>query len=170
MAVWGKRRKPQRPPRDREEAEKRAYNSACRALSRRPRGETELANWLLEREHAPEVVATTIERIRDLGYLDDVEVAASVARDAERRRLGSQRAARTLAQRGIANEDSTDALDTLREGDLVRARAVLERRYPEGVPEDPRERQRALRRLVTRGYPYGIARKAVGLDRDVDFD
>ena len=170
MAVWGKRRKPQRPPRDREEAEKRAYNSACRALSRRPRGEAELAAWLLDREHAPEVVATTIERIRDLGYLDDVEVAASVARDAERRRLGSQRAARTLAQRGIAKEDSNAAIETLRDGDLMRARAVLERRYPEGVPEDPRERQRALRRLVTRGYPYGIARKAIGLDRDVDFD
>jgi len=168
--VWGKRRKPQRPPRDREEAEKRAYNSACRALSRRPRGETELGQWLLDREHAPEVVATTIERIRDLGYLNDVEVAASVARDAVRRRLGSQRAARTLAQRGIAREDADNAIDALREGDLQRARDLLERRYPEGLPEDPREQQRALRRLVTRGYPYGIARQAIGLDRDVDFD
>ena len=116
------------------------------------------------------MVAATIERIRDLGYLDDVEVAASVARDAERRRLGSQRAARTLQQRGIAPEDADGALEPLREGDLERARALLERRYPDGMPDDPRERQRALRRLVTRGYPYGIARKAIGLDRDVDFD
>lgn len=129
-----------------------------------------MLQWLLDREHEPEVAAATVERIRELGYLDDVEVAASVARDAERRRLGSQRAARTLAQRGIAREDADGALDQLREGDLQRARALLERRYPDGMPDDPRERQRALRRLVTRGYPYGIARKAIGLDRDVDLD
>lgn len=109
-------------------------------------------------------------KVRDLGFLDDQEVAASVARDAERRRLGSRRAAQTLQKRKIDPDDSAAAIELLRDGDLKRARALLERRYPDGVPDDPREKQRALRRLVSRGYPYGVARKALSLDFDLDSD
>lgn len=168
--MWGKQRKPRRPPRDREEAEKRAFSSACRALARRPRGAAELKEWLLEREHEPEVVAATMAKVSDLGFLDDEEVAASVARDAERRRLGSRRAEQTLKKRRIGSEASEPAIELLRDGDLKRARTLLERRYPDGLPDDAREKQRALRRLVSRGYPYGIARKALSLDFDVDSD
>ena len=167
--MWAtKRRTPRRPPRDREEAEKRAFSAACRALARRPRGEAELETWLLDREHTPDVVAHTLQRVRDLGWLDDREVAAAVARDAERRRLGSRRAAQTLAKRGIASEDHEGALASLREGDLARAMALLERRYPQGLPDDPREKQRALRRLVNRGFPFPIARRALGFDFELD--
>ena len=166
--MLGRRRKPRRPPRDREEAEKRCFSSACRALARRPRGEAELRDWLLEREHEAEVVEATMEKVRGLGYLDDREVAASVARDAERRRLGSVRAARTLRNRGISGRDSEVALDSLRESDLERARELLARRYPGGLPDDARERQRALRRLVNRGFPFDVVRRALGFDFDLD--
>lgn len=109
-----------------------------------------------------------MEKVRDLGYLDDREVAASVARDAERRRLGSRRAARTLSSRGISGSDSDEALESLRATDLERARELLARRYPEGLPDDPRERQRALRRLVNRGFPFDVVRRALGFDFDLE--
>ena len=153
---------------DPETQRKRAFASAVRSLTRRPRTRVEIEDFLAKREYSREVVAQTIERLVELNYLDDAAVADVVVREAERRNLGSRRVAQKLSQRGVPSGLREPAVASSADGDLERARALLEKRYPEGLHEGPRVREKALRLLVGRGFPYPIARQAVGLDRQVD--
>ncbi len=153
---------------DGEAQRKRAFASAVRSLARQPRTASEIEGFLGQREYAGEVIEATLARLRELGYLDEAAVADGIVRDAERRNLGSRRVARTLARRGVPAEFASGALRDSGEGDLDRARALLARRYPEGLGDDPRLREKALRLLVGRGFPPGIARQAIGRDVDID--
>jgi regulatory protein len=51
------------------------YESAIRFLSYRPRSEREVELRLRKKGHAPEQIATILERLRKRGYLDDMEFA-----------------------------------------------------------------------------------------------
>ena len=53
------------------------------------------------------------------------------------------------------------------EEDLERARRLVARRWAE-LGRDTRLREKALRFLVGRGFPMGVARKAVGRDFDTE--
>lgn len=165
----GRRREGPPPGRvgDVESQKKRAFASTVRSLARQPRTAAELETLLERREYSREVIDHTLGRLRELRYVDEVAVADVVVRDAERRKLGSRRVARTLSRRGVPADVAAPALDVSGQGDLERARALLGRRYPDGLDDDPRSKSKALRLLVGRGFPHGIARQAIGLDVDV---
>lgn len=156
-----------RPERDPERARRKAFATAVRSLARRPRTVVELTQLLERREYDAEVVEATLERLRELGYLDEEAVAGAVVRDAARRNLGSLRVARTLARRGVPSEIAGAAVRESGEEDLERARRLVARRWAE-LGRDTRLREKALRFLVGRGFPMGVARKAVGRDFDTE--
>jgi regulatory protein len=117
----------------------------------------------LERAELPgEAIEAAIAELTELGYLDDTRFARVFAED--RRHLdgwGSDRIARSLAERGIDGElislvTSVDAGDS----ELDRAKAILARRFP-APPSDPRDQQRALGVLVRKGYDSEVAYDAV---------
>lgn len=147
---------------------KRAFASAVRSLARRPRTGAEIAEFLVRREYTPEVIEHTLGRLREQGYLDEAAVADVIVREAERRNLGSRRVGRAMSRRGVPSDLAAEALAESREGDLNRARALLARRYPGGLGADPKLLEKAVRLLVRRGFPYGVARQAIGLDVDLD--
>jgi len=153
---------------DRKTQEKRAFASSVRSIARRPRTAVEIESLLARREYSAEVIEHTLARLREQRYLDEAAVADVIVREAERRNLGSRRVARTMSRRGVPGDLAREALRASGEGDLARARIVLGRRYPEGLGGDARLQEKALRFLVGRGFPYGIARRAIGLDVDVD--
>lgn len=167
---WGK--KTEGPPAgtvgDRKAQEKRAFASSVRSLARRPRTAAEIETFLLRREYSPEVIEHTLTRLREQRYLDEAAVADVIVREAERRNLGSRRVAQKMSRRGVPGEVAGEAIRESGEGDLGRARALLARRYPEGLGRDPQLLEKAVRLLVRRGFPYGIARQAIGLDVDLD--
>lgn len=167
---WKKRREGPGPGTvgDRRSQEKRAFASSVRSLARRPRTAAEIEAFLDRREYTPEVIAHTLGRLREQGYLDEAAVADVVFREAERRNFGSRRVAQTLSRRGVPADVAAPVLAETGDGDLDRARALLARRYPDGVEREPKELERAVRLLVRRGFPYGIARQAIGLDVDLE--
>lgn len=154
---------------DRKAQEKRAFASSVRSLARRPRTAAEIQTFLLRREYSSEVIEYTIHRLREQRYLDEAAVADVIVREAERRNLGSRRVAQKMSTRGVPSDVAAPAVEESGEGDLQRARALLERRYPDGVEGDLKVREKAVRLLVRRGFPYGIARQAIGMDVDVDW-
>lgn len=155
------------PPETPRAAAERALASALRMLARQPRSRAELESALARRGHGADAIAAALARLAQGGYLDDAQVADAVARGAERRQLGSRRVALTLRRRGVSRELVEQAARASGEGDLERARALLARRFPQGVGTSPRERQRAARLLVARGFPGGVVREALGIDVDV---
>ena len=142
----------------------RALGLAYRHLGRRDRSVAEVRAHLAAREVAPEVADAVVAELGAQGYLDDARYAQRFAED--RRALdgwGAQRIAQRLAAAGVAREHVDAALATLGDaatGELEAAVAVLERRVPV-PPADTRERDRALRLLVRRGFALEVAYEAV---------
>lgn len=140
----------------------RALELALRALGARDRTEHELRAFLERRRVEPEVVDDVIDAVVGERLIDDAGYARRFAED---RRLldqwGSERIARDLERRGVDRELIERALaDCGRDEELDVAVALLDRRFP--LPFDgDRERDKAWRLLVRRGYEPELAYSAV---------
>ena len=131
----------------------RARALAWQALNRRDRTELELRGILAQKRVAPEEAGVVVGELIDGGFVDDAAFAQRFAED--RRRLdawGAERIGRRLRALGVAPEHVAAAGgEQDHEGELEAAQALLRRRFPV-VPETARERDRALRMLVRKGY------------------
>ncbi len=142
----------------------RALGAAYRHLGRRDRSVAEVRAHLAGREVAPEVADAVVAELGAQGYLDDARYAQRFAED--RRALdgwGAERIAQRLAAAGVAREHVDAALAGLAAGpgdEVDAALAVLRRRVPV-PPAGERERDRALRLLVRRGFALEVAYDAV---------
>jgi len=141
--------------------EQDAYELALRALSYKERTESELRTWLAEREVAEVEIEEVIALLMEAGAIDDAAFARRYAED--KRNLagwGPDRIAKALEGRGIAREHVEAVLGgDDEEAQLERAVGLLGDR---GLAcESERERERALRLLVRRGYPLELAYEVV---------
>lgn len=142
-----------------------------KAVTIRERTEQELRAFLERRRLEAPVIDTAIAEMVSLGLVDDAGYARRFAED---RRLldqwGSERIAGDLARRGIDRETIESALGGIERADeLATAIEMLNRRYQVPFGGD-RDRDKAWRMLVRRGYEAELAYEAVrrherGLDR-----
>jgi regulatory protein len=143
------------------ERQKDAYELALRALNHKERTESELRDWLAEREVGEAEIEEVIALLAEAGATDDASFARRYAED--KRELagwGPERIEKALVARGVAAEHIEAALggeDEARQ--LERATALLSLRAT-GLRSD-RERDRALALLVRRGYSLDLAYDAV---------
>ena len=138
-----------------------AYELALKALGYKERTESEMRGWLAERGVEEAEIEEVIALLGEAGAIDDASFARRYATD---KRLlagwGPDRIAKTLEGRGVAREHIEAALGVEDEADqLERATSLLLDRGLGGGSE--RERERALRVLVRRGYPLELAYEAV---------
>ena len=135
----------------------RAREVALRLLARRDHGEQELAQKLLDRGFAEELVSGTIAYFRELGYLNDRLFAARQARRlAEERGLGDRRLRSFLRGRGISEELTAAAIDSVRRdwSEEKALRSLIRKKTLAGYDrKDYRERQKLIRRCLGRGFP-----------------
>ncbi|MBI3181548.1 MAG: regulatory protein RecX [Myxococcales bacterium] len=133
-----------------------ALEAGLRLLSHRSRSRHELSG-LLSRKGFPErEVAAALDRLSELGYLDDARFARYRAHALLREgRLGPVAVARRLAAHGLTEAQIRAALEEsaaeLRFDPLSAARAVLERRGLFGKL-DAKSRAKAARLLLARGF------------------
>jgi regulatory protein len=131
-------------------------------VARRERTVAELRTALERRRVEPDAIESAVEELSAAGLLDDARYAARFAED--KRELagwGSERIARELGRRGVAAELIDAALcDRTEQAELGSALTLLEQRFP-APPADDRERDRAWRLLVRRGYAPEVAYEAV---------
>jgi regulatory protein len=146
-----------RRTRDRERAVQLGY----RALGRRERTVAELRAVLERKCVEPDAIEGAVTELTEAGALDDARYAQRFAED--RRELehwGSERIARELQRRGVPPELIEPVVaDRGREAELQTALLVLDQRVPQ--PRDDRERDRAWRMLIRRGYESELAYEAV---------
>lgn len=139
-----------------------ALGIAWRYLNRRDRTVSEMRQHLEKRGAEVEAAEQAIAELTEGGYLDDARFAQHFAED--RRTLdswGSERIARRLQELGVERELVEAAVgDRDAEDELGAAVDLLRTRRP-GPMSDPRERQRALGRLVRRGYDIEVAVDAI---------
>ena len=147
----------ERADRERERAVQLGY----RAVGHRERTVAELRTFLERKRVEPEAIEHAVAELREAGFLDDPRYAERFAEDKRSlERWGSERIARELRRRGIAPGLIEAVIaDQSREAELATALLVLSQRAP--AVGDDRERDRAWRLLIRRGYDAELAYEAV---------
>ncbi|HOX42586.1 MAG TPA: regulatory protein RecX [Myxococcota bacterium] len=139
-----------RPPAD-------AHEAALRLLDVRERSRRELAGRLREKGFEPAQIEPELERLAEVGLLDDRRFACLRARALVRRGQGPRRIEADLRARGVSREDIAAALEQALEGErpAERMRALVVKRFGEGclgAEADPKLRARAQRYLLQKGF------------------
>ena len=139
----------------------RALQLAHRAVGRRERTVAELRTCLERKRVEPGAIDDVVAELTEAGLLDDARYAQAFADDKRYLdRWGSERIARELQRRGIAPDLIESVLsDRSRDAELESALLLLAQRAP--TVSDDRERDRAWRLLVRRGYEAELAYEAV---------
>ncbi|MBA3301414.1 MAG: RecX family transcriptional regulator [Thermoleophilaceae bacterium] len=141
---------------------RRAFDHAARAMSSRERTVTEMRAFLERKRVEPVVIEAVVADLCETGTLDDADYAVRFAED--KRALsgwGSQRIERDLERRGVAARHVEAAIAALGPDDeRETAMELLSRRFPHALADD-RERDRAWRLLVRRGFERELAYEAV---------
>jgi regulatory protein len=142
--------------------------AALRLLERSRRTRSDLARRLREKGHAAITVEEVLDRLTEVGLVDDVEFArAFLAGRWGRRPAGWRRLEGQLRQKGVSAEDTARAraLIEAREGaadEVSAARRVVaqsERRYAALEPRVRRQRLWAL--LMRRGFDGDVIEQAL---------
>jgi regulatory protein len=138
-----------------------AFGKALAAIRRRERSRGELDEWLFKRGYEEADRRAALDRLEQVGELDDARFARRYAED--KRELsgwGPERIRGALAARGVPYEEVEAALDADSYTEqLDRATELLERKG--GDLDSDVARGRALGFLTRRGYEYEIAYEAV---------
>ncbi len=148
--------------------------AGARFLEARPRSVSEVRRRLSSAGYRPALVETAIERLTELGFLDDEAFARSWIESRDRAHPRGARALRSeLRQKGIADEVVTQVLadrsvaaegsdDTIGGADEAAALHLLERKATFlARAHDPRDRrQRAYVMLVRNGFDSELAWRA----------
>jgi regulatory protein len=145
-----------------------ALERALKLLAVRARTEAELDRALARAQVPDQERAAALARVRELGYLNDAEVATSRARSLLERGVARRMAAQRLRSQGVSVSVAQEALDGAAEGageqELVER--ALARRLRGRQPRDEKERRRIFRSLVQQGHRAALVAAAVGLRWD----
>lgn len=135
------------------------YDKALDALARRARSRAELGRWLKQREFTAAEIEPALDKLEDLGLLNDREFARGFARSrlAPGRGLGPRRVMAELARRGVARALVDEVLSELTEeegrdeGAAIREVASRKLRTMAGLAPEVR-RRRLYGFLARRGF------------------
>ncbi|WFE39044.1 regulatory protein RecX [Micromonospora sp. WMMD998] len=148
------------PPRDEAEV---AREICLRQLATRPRTRAELAGALARRGISEEVAEQVLDRYDEVGIVDDAAFArAWVSSRHTGRGLARRALANELRQKGVDGEVAGAALDGLdQETEEETARALVERKLRTARGEPDAVFRRLVGMLARKGYPAGVAIRAV---------
>jgi regulatory protein len=141
-----------------------AWERALRLLNFRERGSAELARRLADDGYPDDVVAATVTRSREIGFLDDRRFADAIARGLASRGLGRRRMARELEAKGVDEALAAEMLARYCDEDCETERA--ERMAARFTVRSGADIPGVAKRLVAKGFETGVAwaaaRKACG--------
>lgn len=137
----------------------RAHDRALYLLGLRDHACKELEKKLLT-EARPEIAARVVERLTEVGLLDDERYAARMAQSLSRsKQYPKRRVAQELRRRGVDGETADLATEEIACEDFQQALALIEKKYYNKMNDrDARERVKAA--LARRGFSFTAIRQA----------
>ena len=139
-----------------------AVEKAARILSHAAATSRQLYDKLC-RTVDPRAAAAAVERMLQLGYLDDQDYARRLASDLVKLKgYGPRRVEDTLRRKGLTQDQIQQAMDAL-EGDDPEERLdrLIQSRYARYLGDEKGVRK-TVNALLRRGYGYGEIRRAIG--------
>ena len=148
---------------DRRGARSEPLALALRFLASRSRSEAEVRERLASRGVDAQDIEGVLERLRELGYVNDADFAAAVIRArTQRRARGRRLVAEELRAKGVDEDEAESVLNACYGDELAVARPVAERQarrlQGRGFAEF---RQRLGAFLVRRGFEQATAESLV---------
>ena len=141
-------------------------------LVRREHSRKELADKLAARGIARDEAEAAVERMAAEGWQDDARFAASLARARAVAGYGPLRIRAELATHGLDEAMVAAAFDALSEAGeddwAGRARALVQRRFGDGLGDDFARRRKAADFLLRRGFDGDAIRHATRSGQDLD--
>jgi regulatory protein len=157
-----------------------ARTICLRQLDQRARTRSELEATLRRRRVPDDAARSVLDRLTEVGLIDDDALAESYAMTVHRERgLAGRAVAMKLRRRGIDEPSVQAAVEQIdNESEAVAARSLVARRLPSLRGLEPRaQAHRLIGLLARRGYPPGLAhqivRESLGNDEigyPADFD
>ncbi len=121
-------------------------------LARREHSLQELRRKLRRRFENPALVEEQLQRLTDEALQSDSRYTESFLHQRIRRGYGPLRLVSELRERGITEDESRSALDSLTEDWSALAEAVLLKKFGVDPPADIRDKARRARFLQYRGF------------------
>ena len=149
--------------------------AALKLLERTRRTRRDLERRLKEKDFDAATIASTLDRLTEVGLIDDVEFArAWLAGRWGRKPSGWRRLVQELRAKGISEEDAERARALLSErgsapdevGSAAKLVAQARKRYARLEPQAQRQRLYAL--LARRGYDSDVIRRALELKEPLE--
>lgn len=140
----------------------KAYDRALNLISRRPRSEWEIRDYLKRKEYDPEIAEQVIGKLNERGYINDENFAR---RWVESRRLlkatSKRRLSQELRQKRVSDEaiekvladDQTDEVEVLKQ--------LVERKRKQTRYQDD---MKLMQYLSRQGFSYDNIKQALGDD------
>jgi regulatory protein len=153
-----------RKPEQDEDPVARAEAQAVRFLTRRDYARRELSERLSTRGHGRAAIDAALERLDELGYLDDTRFAEQFVRSRIERGAGPVKIRAELSRRGVESEVCERALAGADCDFRSLALEVRIRRFGPETPKDLPEKARQARFLAQRGFAGDQVRHAVDAD------
>jgi regulatory protein len=132
---------------------------ALRLLSQREHSRHELERKLAAYEQEPGELAKALNELQARDFINDERAIESVVHR-KSSKWGLVRVKMELTSKGLSGEAVAQALAELRDTELSRAQEVWYKKFGR-PPEDPNERNRQVRFLITRGFAAEIVRRVV---------
>ncbi len=150
----------------------RARDRALYLLGLRDYACKELEKKLLT-EARPEVAARVVERLAEVGLLDDARYAERLAQSLScSKKYPKRRVAQELQRRGVDRETAGYAAEEIDCEDHKLALALIEKKYYNKMT-DRESRQKVMAALARRGFSYEAIRQAIAAydeDSQTDFE
>ncbi len=152
-----------------------AVQCVLRLLSYRPRSVREAEEKLESKGFPPEEISAAIDYLSRSGYLDDRKFAhALVEARSTGRRWGIRKIAAELVAKGIDADTVKEALSSRDPAAEAAAGTVALKKWlkAKGVrpPLPPKDFERAMRHLISRGFQTSLARDILNICRKADTD
>ena len=145
--------------------DKALVSAALRLLSRRDYPRAEFIKKLGKAEFEKSKIEAAADWCHAQGFLNETRFAESTSRRLGAK-YGAQRVAHTLRQKGVAEDEVSAAISTLKESEPDRARALWNRKFGR-IAASADEKSRQIRYLQSRGFSFAIIKQVIaGTEED----
>ncbi len=143
-----------------EEEKKFAMDAALSLIAYRMRSKKEVLDKLKQKDVAPETADLTVEKLEELGYLNDRNYAAAYAEELKDR-MGKRGIRQKLFEKGVDRVIIDETLNSLGDfSEVIRAQA--ERLFRKnGDADEYKTVQKVIRTLLNRGFELDEIKTAI---------
>ncbi len=139
---------------------------ALRLLAAREHSRAELERKLAPHEETPGQLAQVLDDLQAKDFISEARVVESVI-NRRASRYGAARIRHELLNKGLGAEVVAGAMDSLKAGELERARDIWRKKFDGQLP-DAAGRAKQMRFLAARGFSGDVIRRVVSSQTDED--